>query len=306
EERRLYDLILNNTRRQINSLVSKRDIRSCSKFFTAMLRMRMLCNLGTYSSNGSRTISVGRHDLEIGCELCSATDDDATTLLDGYSVCPQCGRPLQQSSPLPEFIDDPRSDADNSGRNAGMALDKAAYALVAQMNPFLRGGISTKLNAVVQNVVCCGPDAKSIIFSYWTSTLDLLSQLLRKAHITYRQVDGRTSYAERSKSLEAFRKDPKILVLLMSIEIGAVGLNLTVANKVHLVEPQWNPAVEEQAVVRALRMGQDRDVADIGAVTNIINLQKKKKLLAKFTFGAGTETLSDTLEDLRSVFNMVS
>lgn len=63
----------------------------------------------------------------------------------------------------------------------------------------------------------------SIIFSYWTSTLDLLSQLLRKAHITYRQVDGRTSYAERSKSLEAFRKDPKILVLLMSIEIGAVG-----------------------------------------------------------------------------------
>lgn len=160
EERRLYDLILNNTRRQINSLVSKRDIRSCSKFFTAMLRMRMLCNLGTYSSNGSRTISVGRHDLEIGCELCSATDDDATTLLDGYSVCPQCGRPLQQSSPLPEFIDDPRSDADNSGRNAGMALDKAAYALVAQMNPFLRGGISTKLNAVVQNVVCCGPDAK--------------------------------------------------------------------------------------------------------------------------------------------------
>ncbi|KAG7403064.1 DNA repair protein RAD5B [Fusarium oxysporum f. sp. raphani] len=60
--------------------------------------------------------------------------------------------------------------------------------------------------------------------------------------------------------MKSFKEDPQVTVLLMSIGTGAVGLNLTAANYVHIVEPQWNPSVEEQAIARALRMGQTRSV----------------------------------------------
>ncbi|KAI0907155.1 SNF2 family N-terminal domain-containing protein [Ustulina deusta] len=313
EERRLYDLILDDTRKQVDALISKGNTSSCSKLFTAMLRLRMLCNLGTFSSTSASTgAKIGRQKLDTGCERCSATDEDTLILLDGCSFCPDCGRPLFQSSPLPDSADSQGSDADSSGRDAGMTLDRAANILTMQKKSFQRNGFSTKLNAVVQSVVRSGPDSKNIVFSYWTSTLDLLSQLLRQTGIIYRQVDGRTSYVERSKGLKAFKEDPGVSVLLMTIGTGAVGLNLTVANKVHLVEPQWNPAVEEQAIARALRMGQTRQVTITRYVMkttieqNIINLQKKKNRLAKCTFDTGTQTLSGTLEDLRSLFDMSS
>ncbi|KAI0414745.1 SNF2 family N-terminal domain-containing protein [Xylaria grammica] len=302
EERRLYDRILHNTRRQIDSIVSTRDTRSSSKLFTAMLRMRMLCNLGTFSPAGASMTLLGQQSQEIGCQRCTTTDEDSLVLLDNYSSCPDCGRPLSQSSPLPDPLDSRESEADSSGGDAGMTLHNVASILEAQMGPLPRSSFSTKLSTVVENVVRSGSGTKSIIFSYWTSTLDILSRLLSEVGLPYRQVDGRTSYARRSEGLKAFKEDPQVLVLLMSIESGAVGLNLTVASNVHLVEPQWNPAVEEQAIARALRMGQTREVTIIRYVAkntveqNIIELQKKKRQIAKFTFGAGTETTSNTFE----------
>ncbi|TRX94187.1 hypothetical protein FHL15_004955 [Xylaria flabelliformis] len=302
EERQLYDRILDKTRRQIDALVSKRDNSACRKLFTAMLRMRMLCNLGTFSWVRASKGLLGRRNLDIGCERCSASDEDTLLLLEGSSFCPDCQGPLGLSSPLPSPADDQTSNAEASCRDVDMILDNVAGDLTIQRSPSMRHGFSTKLNAVVQNV---------IVFSYWTSTLDLISQLLGQAKVAYRQVDGRTSYAERSNALKAFKEDPEVLVLLMSIETGAVGLNLTVANKVHIVEPQWNPSVEEQAIARALRMGQTREVTIIRYVVentveqNIINLQQKKKRLAKLTFDTGMDA-SDMLEDLQSVFNIES
>ncbi|GAW21806.1 hypothetical protein ANO14919_113310 [Xylariales sp. No.14919] len=312
EERRLYDHILHNTRRQIDSIVSSRDARGSSKLFTAVLRMRMRCNLGTFSPAGASMILLGRQSPEIGCQRCTTADEDSLVLLDNYSSCPDCGRPLSQSSPFPDPLGSRGGEVDGGGGDADMTLHNVASVLEAQMNPLPRSSFSTKLATVVENVARSGPGAKSIIFSYWTSTLDILSRLLSEVRIPYRQVDGRTSYARRSEGLKAFKEDPQVLVLLMSIESGAVGLNLTVASNVHLVEPQWNPAVEEQAIARALRMGQTREVTIIRYVAkntveqNIIELQKKKRQIAKFTFGAGTETTSNTFEDLRLVFDMGS
>ncbi|KAM5350499.1 hypothetical protein ACJ41O_007004 [Fusarium nematophilum] len=127
--------------------------------------------------------------------------------------------------------------------------------------------------------------------------------------IPHVQVDGRTSYAERSNRLNTFRDDPRVVVLLMSIETGAVGLNLTAASVVHIVEPQWNPSVEEQAVARALRMGQTKEVKIFryimkGTVEeNIVNLQQKKRKLATFTFGGDGDDMQEKLEDLKFILN---
>ncbi|RSL75564.1 hypothetical protein CEP51_010756 [Fusarium floridanum] len=92
------------------------------------------------------------------------------------------------------------------------------------------------------------------------------------------------------------------------VRTGSVGLNLTAANYVHLVEPQWNPSVEEQAVARAVRMGQTRPVTVTRYIVkrtveeNILSLQKKKSSLAKFTLDSGPEDeVSGKLEDLRFI-----
>ncbi|KAI0530449.1 SNF2 family N-terminal domain-containing protein [Xylaria digitata] len=308
DEYELYNRILENTKKQIDSLISKRDRGSCSKLFTAMLKMRMLCNQGTFSSTTTGIRSPGRLYPEYGCERCSSIDEDTFMLLGSCSFCPDCRRPLHQSSPLPDSLDSQESEGNNNGHNASIIVDEGTIAMTTEMP---RAGFSTKLNAVVQNVARNGPHSKHIIFSGWTSTLDLLSYLFKQERIPYLRVDGRTSYAERSKNLKIFKDDPQVPVLLMSIGTGAVGLNLTVANNVHLVEPQWNPAVEEQAVARALRMGQTREVTIFRYIMkntveqNIINLQKKKTRLAKFTFDTD-ETLSGTFEDLKSVLGMDS
>ncbi|KAI5925447.1 SNF2 family N-terminal domain-containing protein [Camillea tinctor] len=313
EEQKLYESLLGETRRQINSLISKGDTIKCSIPFRAMLKMRMLCNFGTFPSIKSNTNFLEQSGLEIGCERCSATDEDTRVLLSNYSFCPDCGRQLRPSSPLSESVDSQTTDADSICINTMPVLDGSAQILGAGINHTLSTGFSTKLSAVVQNITFGGPESKNIVFSYWTSTLDLLSKLLEQARIPYCQIDGRVGYVERSTRLKTFKEDPQVLVLLMSIGTGAVGLNLTVANRVHIVEPQWNPSVEEQAIARALRMGQTREVTIVRYMMektveqNIINLQQKKKRLAKFTFDAGTkENLSGTIEDLKSVLDIGS
>jgi SWI/SNF-related matrix-associated actin-dependent regulator of chromatin subfamily A3 len=96
--------------------------------------------------------------------------------------------------------------------------------------------------------------------------------------IVYSRIDGTVGASERSRIIDDFQHNPETAVLLMTIGTGAVGygrfasvptefheanvprLNLTAANRVHLLEPQWNPFVEEQAIGRALRLGQTRAV----------------------------------------------
>ncbi|PVI07635.1 hypothetical protein DM02DRAFT_512455, partial [Periconia macrospinosa] len=100
----------------------------------------------------------------------------------------------------------------------------------------------------------------SIIFSCWTHTLDLISQYLNRAHITFRRIDGECPTATREKILSDFAHQPNLRVLIMTTGTGAVGLNLATANRVFIVEPQWNPSVENQAIARALRLGQEQQV----------------------------------------------
>lgn len=100
----------------------------------------------------------------------------------------------------------------------------------------------------------------SIIFSCWTRTLDLIESALQNARIIFQRIDGECPTAKREKILDDFAKDPHFRVLIMTTGTGAVGLNLATANRVFIVEPQWNPSVENQAIARALRLGQEQSV----------------------------------------------
>jgi SNF2 family DNA or RNA helicase len=119
----------------------------------------------------------------------------------------------------------------------------------------------------------------------------------------------------RGDALDEFRDDPTIIVILVSITAGGLGLNLTTANKVYVMEPQYNPAAEAQAVDRVHRLGQKRPVETVRYIMNdsfeekMLELQDKKNKLASLSMdGEGrsrmdkTEAARKRLEDLRSLF----
>ncbi|RVW58001.1 DNA repair protein RAD5B [Vitis vinifera] len=99
---------------------------------------------------------------------------------------------------------------------------------------------------------------KSIVFSQWTSFLDLLEIPLRRRGIGFLRYDGKVVQKQRERILKEFSETEEKTVLLMSLKAGGVGLNLTAASNVFLMDPWWNPAVEEQAIMRIHRIGQER------------------------------------------------
>ncbi|KAJ4817502.1 hypothetical protein LUZ62_030068 [Rhynchospora pubera] len=103
--------------------------------------------------------------------------------------------------------------------------------------------------------------AKTIVFSQWTAFLDLLEIPLSRRSIAYVRLDGTLNQNQRERVIKEFREDRNILVLLMSLKAGGVGINLTAASNAFLMDPWWNPAVEEQALMRIHRIGQTKSVS---------------------------------------------
>ncbi|KAK1515576.1 uncharacterized protein CCOS01_12774, partial [Colletotrichum costaricense] len=281
-ERQLYDHVLHQTKREIDDTVSKgKSIKKYSILFTAILKMRMRCDSETFPKYSSSQRYLGDPQVEnMGCEQChTSRDEDAALLLASFQFCPDCGRSLQASSPGSNF----GSSQDGNSPLPDLSPRREEKLITST-------GCSAKLSAVMEKIHTCPSPSKHIVFSYWTSILDLLSKMLGSMAVIYVQVDGRTSYAERSQRSQRFRERDDTCVSLMSIETGALGLNLTAANYVHIVEPQWNPSIEDQAVGRALRMSQMRQVTVVRYIVqgtveqNIIHLQKRKKSAAKFMF----------------------
>ncbi|KAI8213049.1 SNF2 family domain-containing protein [Colletotrichum sp. SAR 10_76] len=121
-------------------------------------------------------------------------------------------------------------------------------------------GHSTKIRALIEDVKVDLSETKSIIFSCWTRTLHLVAQHLEAAKVPCLRIDGDCSLRQRQEMLEDFAKNDENRVLIMTTGAGAFGLNLTCANRVFVVELQWNPSVENQAIARAIRLGQGKKV----------------------------------------------
>ncbi|RSL95209.1 hypothetical protein CEP52_012191 [Fusarium oligoseptatum] len=155
---------------------------------------------------------------------------------------------------------------------------------------FNSDGVSTKMKRIIRDVGNNLWTTKSIIFSCWTRTLHLLSRHLRDARIPYHQIDGDCPIPSRQEKLDAFARDDDIPVLIMTTGTGAFGLNLTCANRIFIAELQWNPSVENQAIARAIRLGQENEVLVMRYVIKdtveeeMMAQQKYKKGLAALGF----------------------
>ncbi|KAL4951778.1 SNF2 family N-terminal domain-containing protein [Aspergillus filifer] len=138
------------------------------------------------------------------------------------------------------------------------------------------------------------PPLKSVVFSAWTSHLDLIEIALRDQGLTgFVRLDGTMTLPARNKALDTFRSDNNITILLATIGAGGVGLNLTAASHVYIMEPQYNPAAVAQAIDRVHRLGQNREVTTVQFLMKesieekIAELAKKKQQLADMSLNRG-------------------
>lgn len=147
---------------------------------------------------------------------------------------------------------------------------------------------------------------KAVVFSQFTSLLDLVAQRLDHAELGFETLTGATR--DRKRCVERFQTDPEFPIFLVSLKAGGVGLNLTAADFVFLLDPWWNPAAEAQAIDRAHRIGRTRPVHAYRFVARntiearVLELQdQKRQLAAQLLDGAASRASDVTRENLRAL-----
>jgi SNF2 family DNA or RNA helicase len=170
------------------------------------------------------------------------------------------------------------------------------------------GNESAKLEEITREIEENASNHKILIFSQFLGMLDLIRKHLDKINIPYEYLDGQT--VDRAGRVNRFQNDQTCRVFLMSLKAGGVGLNLTEADYVYLIDPWWNPAVERQAIDRTHRIGQTRKVFAYKMICKdtieekIILLQQRKQDLAEDLVGGESGFIKKlSQEDIMGLFS---
>ncbi|OAP61228.1 hypothetical protein AYL99_03429 [Fonsecaea erecta] len=188
--------------------------------------------------------------------------------------CPMCRAPLQNSEQLVE-------PAAGIGEGDEVDLD---------IDPETT---STKIEALVKVLKAseADPRVKTVVFSQWTSFLNLVESQLIRHGLQFTRLDGTMNSTKRDAAIESLNSDPSCKIMLASLSVCSVGLNLVAANQVILADSWWAPAIEDQAVDRVHRLGQTRDCKVVRLVVEgtiedeVLEIQARKRKLASEAFG---------------------
>lgn len=182
-------------------------------------------------------------------------------------------------------VDDEDADLyDSTPAQAKSSSQKKPRISLRRVNQLSSAKITTLLTQLKRHKKA-EPRSKSVVFSQFTSFLDLLGPALEQNNISFLRFDGSMSQKERAKVLAEFAERPRFTILLLSLRAGGVGLNLTCAKRVFMMDPWWSFAVEAQAIDRVHRMGQTeavdvvRFVVDGSIEEKMLRVQERKKFL---------------------------
>lgn len=145
---------------------------------------------------------------------------------------------------------------------------------------------SIKLDELTREITENIGDHKALVFSQFLGMLALIKEKLKEQGIVFEYFDGSTSAPDREKAIQNFQNNDECRVFLISLKAGGVGLNLTAADYVYIVDPWWNPAVEQQAIDRTHRIGQTKNIFAYRMICidtiedKILQLQERKRKLA--------------------------
>jgi len=147
------------------------------------------------------------------------------------------------------------------------------------------GNNAVKIEILTEQIENKSKEHKILVFSQFVGMLDLIKVELENKNIPFEYLTGQTK--DRGSKVQNFQTNDEVRVFLISLKAGGVGLNLTEADYVYLIDPWWNPAIENQAIDRSHRIGQTKNVVAVRLIcTNtveekIMNMQKKKHKLAQ-------------------------
>ncbi|KAJ7259896.1 P-loop containing nucleoside triphosphate hydrolase protein [Mycena rebaudengoi] len=167
-----------------------------------------------------------------------------------------------------ETSDQMRFQLDDSDADANQVIAQDKKLDTMELPPCLKEHaavfksdyMSSKLIAVQRLVKGLPRGEKIMIFTHFVTTLDIIAEMLSRSGLEYTKYDGRMESGARERALNRIKKEEECTILLVSIMAGGTGLDIPACNHVVLMEPWWNPYVEDQAISRAHRIGQKRDV----------------------------------------------
>ncbi|KAK0740189.1 SNF2 family N-terminal domain-containing protein [Schizothecium vesticola] len=341
QERKVYDKLKNNTIAQIEEVYGDGDKKGATNSYINVIQrinaMRIMCNLGLHydsrreissaSINGTASWMEQAQEIfdseremdrvvcahcHAKCDLTSAIVTPETRVKPLFTRCLRyfCLDCVQDYNRQQKTVtcghNPPDPVAPVSLGLSGLEGD-ARFRLSGNAARSIQ--LSSKVAALVSQLVHLPPDVKSVVFSNWRMSLDLVEAGLQQAGISYLRFDGTLPQKQRQPVIESFRRDPKIKVFLLTLSCGAVGLTLKEASRAYLLEPHWNPTIEEQALARVYRLGQLKEVTTVRFYVKdtfeerVLELQEsKKKLESVLLAGQSGHSPGDNLghlEDLR-------
>ncbi|KAI9671579.1 MAG: DNA repair protein rad16 [Caeruleum heppii] len=313
-ERDFAGSIMTNTNRQFDTYVAQGVmLNNYANIFGLIMQMRQVAN---HPDMILRKHAEGGQNVLV-CAICDDVAEDAVRSACRHDFCRSCVRNYVKSfSSIGEDPDCPRChiplsiDLEQEEREQDeQAVKKSSIINRIKMENWTS---STKIEMLIYELAAMrstGKTCKSIVFSQFTSMLQLVEWRLRRAGFNTVMLDGTMTPVQRQSSIEYFMKNPDVEIFLVSLKAGGVALNLTEASKVYIVDPWWNPAAEWQSADRCHRIGQGRPCQitrlciEDSVESRMVLLQEKKANMINGTINAD-ETAMQNLspQDMQFLF----
>ncbi|XP_065267489.1 helicase-like transcription factor [Emys orbicularis] len=322
EERKIYQSVKNEGKAAISRYFNEGTVLAhYADVLGVLLRLRQLCchpHLCTNTSSSSCQIGDStpeelREKLvnKMKLVLSSGSDEECAICLDSLNLpvithcahvfckpciceviqseqpnakCPLCRNELR----VEHLVECPPEESDSSIEKKG---DREWIS-------------SSKINALMHALIDLrkqNPAVKCLIVSQFTTFLSLIETPLKESGFVFTRLNGSMAQKKRVQAIQSFqdRQTGSPTIMLLSLKAGGVGLNLTAASRVFLMDPAWNPAAEDQCFDRCHRLGQKQDVIITKFIVkdsveeNMLEIQNKKRELAAGAFAAKKLTVSE-------------
>lgn len=319
EEKDLYRSLYSDIKRKYNSFVEEGVVlNNYANIFTLITRMRQLAD---HPDLVLKRLKNSSND-DLGVVICQLCNDEAEEPIESkchHKFCRLC---------VKEYVE---SYMENNNKltcpvcHIGLSIDLSQAALEVDMESFKKQSIvsrlnmsgkwrsSTKIEALVEELYKLRSNKrtiKSIVFSQFTSMLDLVEWRLKRAGFQTVKLQGSMSPTQRDETIKYFMNNIQCEVFLVSLKAGGVALNLCEASQVFILDPWWNPSVEWQSGDRVHRIGQYRPVKitrfciEDSIEARIIELQEKKANMIHATINQDEAAIGRlTPADLQFLFN---
>ncbi|OBA26329.1 hypothetical protein HANVADRAFT_25403 [Hanseniaspora valbyensis NRRL Y-1626] len=335
EEKDLYSSLYSDVKRQFSTYVEDGVVlNNYANIFTLLTRMRQLADHPDLVLHKMRKINDPN---VLVCQLCDDKAEDPieskchhkfcrlcvkeyieSGIQGSAPTCPVCHIDLSIDLQQPSIISDDYENVDGDEEDELKIMNqlisfKKKKSIVNNIKLDGTWRSSTKIEALVEELYkqrAEDSSQKSIVFSQFTNMLDLVEWRLKKAGFKTAKLSGNMTPIQRDQTIRYFMENANVEVFLVSLKAGGVGINLTAASTVFLLDPWWNPSLAAQSGGRILRIGQKRPVKIVhmciedSIESKIIELQEKKANMINAVINQDQASISRlTPADLQFLFS---